>query len=663
MVENRLIYKENSMLKFEKLTGESINQFSNEIIADTKLLRQKIKEAGSAKRTFNNTLMAWDNMYDRFNSGLSLIYLLAYVYPEDDVIAQAQKNISELNKLWNGILLDEDIYRALKEFETTDEAASIKPEFLRFLKKLIRSLEKNGLALPMESRQEIRELKDRILDLSLQFSTNIAAVSDELTVTGEEIEGLPDDYREKRKNADGTYKIDLSYPSFHPFMKYSVSEPARKKLYIKFRNRASDVNLPILLNLLKERKKLALKLGFKSFADLEIDEKMAKKPEVVWDFENSLAGKVKPKAIFDLNELLQVKKDLLDSENEGIINAWESAFYSNLILKNKYRVDQEKVKEYFELNNVINGLFTISKKLFGIEFKNNPQASVWHNDVKAFYVYQNGNKSGYFYLDLYPRVKKYNHAACFSLVNGKKHSAGLQMPVAALICNFPEPSKTKPSLLSHSEVETLFHEFGHLLHHLLSEAELSAQAGISAAHDFIEVPSQLFENWAWDYNALSLFARHYETGEILPQVMYTKMLAARNLGSGINALQQIFYGLLDMTLHNRFNPDDKVTTTEVVRQLQNSITPFPFLEGTYMEAGFDHLTGYAAGYYGYLWAKVYAEDIFSVFQQNGIFNRELGLKLKDSLLSQGSKIEEHDMLLTFLGREPDDGAFLQSLGI
>lgn len=663
MIINKIFPAKNELLQFDNLTGTLIQSLKDEIISETGSSLNQIKSISPEERTFENTLLAWDRMYDSFNSGLSVIYLLAYVHPNEDVVTESQKSISDLNKLWNEIQLDVDIYAAISEFEKKAEAKSLKPEFSRFLEKLLHELKRNGLGLPEKERNKIKEIKNRISDLSLQFSSNIAAVQDELIATEEEINGLPDDYKEMRKNEDGTYKIDLSYPSYHPFMKYSESDTARKKLYIRFKNRASEANLPILKELLEERKKLANMLGFKTYADWEIDDKMAKKAETVWEFENSLAGKVKLKARFDLDELLQVKKEFLDSDNENIINAWESAFYSNLILKNKYQVDQEKVKEYFELNNVINGLFEISERLFGLRFEKAEHASVWHPEVIPYHVYQNGNKWGYFYLDLHPRAKKYSHAACFSLVNGKKFPGEEQLPVATLVCNFPKPSKTKPSLLPHSDVETLFHEFGHLLHHLLSETELAAQAGISTAHDFVEVPSQLFENWAWDYEALSLFAKHHKTGEVLPAELYKKMLAARNLGSGIHTLQQIFYGLLDMTLHNRYDPDGDTTTTEIVRQLQNSITPFPFLDGTYMEAGFDHLTGYAAGYYGYLWAKVYAEDIFSVFKMNGVFSREEGMKLKDTLLSKGSTMEEKDILLSFLGRESDDKAFLKSLGL
>jgi thimet oligopeptidase len=650
-------------MQFDQITAKKIDEFSKAIIAETKKSRNKIIEIGTERRNFENTILAWDNMYDRFNSVLSVIYLLAYVHPEEAVISECQKNISLLNKLWNEIQLDVKIYKAYKDFEKTGEAKALKPEFSRFLKRMIRDMERNGLALPEEERRKVIETRNKIADISLQFSSNIAAWQDELIVNEEEIKGLPDDYREMRKNDDGTYKIDLSYPSYHPFMKYSESDEARKKLYIKFKNRAADANLPLLKQLLTERKKLASQLGFSTYADLEIDDKMAKKSETVWDFEYRLAEKVKMKAEKDLQELLESKSDYLSSLKETTITAWESAFFSNRILRNKYHVDPEQVKEYFELHQLLNGLFQISEKLFKIRIEKSLNIPVWHPEVIPFQIIQNGKVSGYFYLDLHPREKKYSHAACFSMINGKLYPGNEQLPVASLVCNFPKPTKTRPSLLPHSDVETMFHEFGHLLHHLLSETELAAQSGISTAHDFVEVPSQMFENWAWDYEALSLFARHHKTGEALPRDLYNKMIASRNLGSGIHTLQQIFYGVLDMTLHNKFDPGGTVSTTKIVKELQNQFTPFPFLEGTYMEANFDHLTGYAAGYYGYLWAKVYAEDVFSEFRKEGIFNAETGLRLKKCLLSRGGTMEEKDMLLSFLGREPNEKAFLESLGI
>jgi thimet oligopeptidase len=249
------------------------------------------------------------------------------------------------------------------------------------------------------------------------------------------------------------------------------------------------------------------------------------------------------------------------------------------------------------------------------------------------------------------------------MIKGKKTEDGYQMPVASLVCNFPSATETQPSLLLHSEVLTVFHEFGHVLHNGLTQAELASFSGTSVARDFVEAPSQIFENWVWNYDALKLFAKHYKTGEILPEELYQKMKAAKYAGSGLATLQQIFYGLIDMTLHDQYDPEGNISTTEIVKQLQNEVTLYPYLEGTNMQASFGHLMGYAAGYYGYLWSNVYAQDMFSVFEQNGIMDKNTGMRYRDIILAKGAAEEEIELVKNFLEREPNQKAFLKSLGL
>jgi thimet oligopeptidase len=327
-------------------------------------------------------------------------------------------------------------------------------------------------------------------------------------------------------------------------------------------------------------------------------------------------------------------------------------------------VDDEKIKEYFEVNNVIHGLFDISEKLFNVRFEEEKEPNVWHEEVRKFNVKENDKVIGSFYFDLYPRDDKFNHAAVFSLVPGRSTSEGYQLPVAALVTNFPRATSEKPALLPHSDVVTLFHEFGHLMHDILTKAPYSEQAGTNVVRDFVEVPSQLFEHWAWEYESLKKFARHYADESPLPEEHYKKMVAAKNVGSGIFTLQQILYGMIDMTFHDKYDPEtDTRSTTDIVRELQNTITPFEFLEGTHFEAGFGHLFGYAAGYYGYLWAKVYADDLFSVFSENGVLDPNTGMKFKKNVLQRGSSVDENKIALDFLGREVKYEAFLKDIGL
>jgi len=308
-------------------------------------------------------------------------------------------------------------------------------------------------------------------------------------------------------------------------------------------------------------------------------------------------------------------------------------------------------------------LFHISNQLYNIEFKSIDNTNAWNKEIKVYEIYQNGNLKGRFFFDLFPRAKKFKHAAMFPLVSGRNTEKGYQIPTAALITNFPRPTKEKPSLLPHNEVVTLFHEFGHLLHGLLTTASLSSMAGTNVARDFVETPSQLMENWAWTYESIKLFAKHYKTGEILPKQLFEKIFAAKNLGSGLHILQQIFYGQLDLFFHDNYDAQKDKSTTEIVKELQNRITLYPYLENTHFEASFGHLMGYSAGYYGYLWSLVYSADIFSIFKENGVLNSSLGKKLKEKILSKGSSKEEYQLLIDFLEREPENKAFLQSIGL
>jgi thimet oligopeptidase len=495
------------------------------------------------------------------------------------------------------------------------------------------------------------------------FQKNIASVDDYLIVEEADMEGLEEDYIKNHKTDDGKYKIDLSYPSYIPYMKFSKSDAARIELYKKFKNRAAADNLEILNKVLILRKQMAELLGYNTYAEYRVEDRMAKLPATVWDFENDLVDKVKEKAALDYDELLDVKRSTLNDDSIDVINDWESSYYNNILLKEKYDLDQNMIKEYFATDNVIDGLFQIAQHLFKVEFEEVSTPSTWQEDVRFFNVKRDGEVISYFYMDLYPRANKYSHAACFPMIAGKETDNGYQKPVATLVCNFPPPTEDRPSLLSKREVETFFHEFGHVLHNVLTQTKLSSHSGTSVARDFVEAPSQIFENWTWNYESLKLFAKHYETGEVLPFDLYERMLAAKNVGSGLSTLQQIYYGMIDFTLHDKYDPTSSEPTTEIVKNLQNEITLYPYVEGTHMQGAFGHLMGYAAGYYGYLWSRVYAEDMFSVFETKGVMDQETGVRYRDIILASGGSKDELEMVVEFLDRTPNQDAFLRSLGL
>ena len=655
---------QNAEIGFNSLTHIDIEEATGEIIHESNKRLQEIISVSKKDRSRENTLEAYDNLHNELEQVHSLIFLMAYVHPEKTIRDKCLQSINELNRYVNQLNMDVELYSALNEYAETEDAKKLDETSKKLLNDTIRDLKHNGLGLPEQEREKIRQIQDNISELGVEFEANISSYNDALIVSEEEMEGLPEDYKSARKMEGGNYKIDLSYPSYFPFMKYAKSSEARKKLAKKFQNIASDKNLEVLSKMLIERKELAKALGYSSFAQYQLENKMAKSPKTVWDFQQSLKAKVQQKSKKDYNELLEMKSEYLGDQNVERVDSWDKGFYSTLLKRKKYEVDDEKVKEYFEVNQVIRGLFDISEKLFNVRFDEVQEPNVWHPEVRKFNVKENGKVIGQFYFDLYPRDDKFNHAAVFSIVPGKYKPEGYQSPVAALVTNFPRATSEKPALLTHSDVVTLFHEFGHLLHDVLTKAPYAEQAGTNVVRDFVEVPSQFFEHLAWEYDSLKIFARHYKDKSILPKDLYQKMIDAKNVGSGIFTLQQIFYGTIDMTFHDSYDPEtDSRTTTDIVRELQNEITPFEYIEDTHFEAGFGHLFGYAAGYYGYMWAKVYADDFFSVFSQEGILNPSGGEQFKKKVLEKGSSVEEAEIAKNFLGREVDYNAFLRDIGL
>ncbi|MBI9055587.1 MAG: Zn-dependent oligopeptidase [Bacteroidales bacterium] len=653
----------NQVIDFEHITAKNVTNATAESLTSGKEELSKIYTIKSEERTFENTVRALDDVYNNLLKVNEVVSLLAYVHPNDEIRNECLNSIGVFGKFFNEISLSDDLYGAIKDYSKSAEAQNLIGPEKKYLKETVEEFERNGFALPKEKRTELKVIQDKLSDLGIQFDSNISSYQDFLIASEEQMEGLPEDYKKSHRQEDGTYKIGLEYPSYVPFMKYSTSDEARKELTKKYKNTAADKNLDVLKQILIEREKLALLLGYKTFAEYRTENRMAKNPQNVWDFENSLKEKVRAKAERDYNELLEVKRAYTKDNTVKTIEAWEASFYNNILLKEKYELDNQKLKEYFEVGNVINGLFKISQHLYGVKFEQVENASVWHKDVLFYEVKENDKLIARFYLDLYPRENKYNHAACFGMIPGKKVNDDYQIPTASLVCNFPKATEDMPALMPHNDVETFFHEFGHLMHDLLTKAELASQAGTNVARDFVEMPSQIFENWAWDYEALSLFANHYKTGDLLPKELHEKMLAAKNVGSGLQVLQQVFYGSLDMTYHDKYDANGSKNTSSLVEDLQNDITMFKFQEGTHFEAGFGHLNGYAAGYYSYLWALVFADDMFSVFEQNGIMDQATGLKLKEIVLERGSTIEEMEIVKEFLGREPNEAAFLKSIGL
>jgi len=385
-MKNPFISNLNQQLDFKSIDAHSIIEASDFAIQKAKKDLEQIIIIDYAKRNFENTLRALDDIYNNLMKVSEIVSLLAYVHPNDKIRNTSLDYTARFGKFFNELSLNEGLYKALKSYSETEEAKKLKAAFKKFMKETIEEFERNGFALPKEKREELKTIKDKLSDLGIQFDSNISSYQDFLIVTKEQIEGLPEDYKKEHKQKDGTYKIGLDYPSYIPFMKYSKSDEARKELAKKFKNVASDKNLKILKHILTEREKMAKLLGYKTFAEYRTENRMAKNPKTVWDFENSLKDKVRPKAENDYEELLEIKQDYLGDKAIEVIESWESAFYNNILLEEKYQLDNQKLKEYFEVGNVIDGLFKITQHLYGVTFEEIQKPSVWHDDVKLYEI-------------------------------------------------------------------------------------------------------------------------------------------------------------------------------------------------------------------------------------------------------------------------------------
>ena len=659
--DNPFFTQGNQPIDFALIKANHVSEAVAMIEKMTKEALTKIIALKDGDRNFENTMRAYDELFSNFHAIASPIYLMAYTHPDSAIRNQAQEANTALSQFGNEISLNEDLYKAIKSYSNRMEVDQLKSNQKKFLNESIIEFERNGFALSKSKRDQLKVIKDQLAVLSDQFSENIAAEDDFLEVGADDMEGLPVDYKKAHQQAGGIYKIDLSYPSYGPFMKYSKSESARKALFMKYQNRAAPENLEVLQQLLEKRREMSNLLGYDSYSAYILADRMVQDPATVWEFEENLKDDLREKTQLDVAELQAAKKANGDGTDQ--IKPWDRSYYFNLLLKENYELDAEEVKQYFALDDVIKGLFDLTKILFDLEYKEILQPSVWQVDVRMFEVYQDKKLKGIFYLDLHPRANKYNHAACFSIINGRLTPRGYQIPMASLVCNFPKATSEKPALMPHSEVETFFHEFGHVLHQMLTTAELHAQSGTNVARDFVEAPSQIFENWAWDYEVLKNFSRHYKSGQVLPKPLFDKMRAAKKVGSGISATGQVFLGTYDLTLHDQFDPNSGKTTTDVLRRVHNEVLPYPYQEGTYFQAAFGHLDGYGSSYYGYMWSLVYAQDMFSIFSENGILDNKTGLRYRDIILARGSSEKAINLVTEFLGRAPNNEAFLKELGL
>lgn len=614
-------------------------------------------------RTFANTLLALEEAVEPVAQASGQYAFMAYVSADDTLRGAAREWDEKLDKYMVGLSFREDLYAAIKAFAGTAEAAALEGEDARWLAHELRDYRRNGFDLPAEQRQRVRALFDELVELDVRFRKNIDDYKDGIVVTREQLTGLPDAWIDNLAKVEeggvSKYRVSLDYPEIQPFMANSPDGALRRELFEKDQRKGGAENAKVLERAIQARTEVARLLGYDSWAAYRTEVRMAGTRRAVEAFLADLRGKVAVKAEVDLAEMRALAKERTGNDE---VNIWDWRYWHNELLKTKYAVDDFEVAKYFPLEAVIAGLFDVYQTLLGVRFTEAPDAPRWHQDVRTFDVAEAGGGEPFarFSMDLFPRPNKYGHAAAFTLRRGRLLSDGrYQKPVSAIVANFTKPSATQPSLLRHTEVVTFFHEFGHIMHQTLTRARRARFSGTQTERDFVEAPSQMLEHWCWEPGVLAGFSRHFETGEPLPQGLVDAMVAAKNLNSGVLTLRQLFFATLDLTYHS---PGFGGDTTATLRDL-HEITAFPYTEGTHFQSGFGHLFGYDAGYYGYLWSHVFGDDMYTRFEATSPLDSAEGMHYRKTILERGGAVDGSQLVRDFLGREPNNAAFLRGLGL
>uniref|UniRef100_UPI0040485233 M3 family metallopeptidase n=2 Tax=Flavobacterium sp. TaxID=239 RepID=UPI0040485233 len=625
------------------------------------------------KPTFQNTIEALDYSGERLDRLSSLFFNFNSAETSDDMQKIAQEVSPLLTAFSNDIALNEDLFKRVKAVYDLKDSLTLTTEQATLLEKKFKGFSRNGALLNEEDKSKLREIDTELAKVKLTFGENVLAETNnyQLHITNEaDLKGLPDGAKEmaaslaKSKNLEG-WVFTLDFPSYLPFVTYVENRELRREIAIaagkkSFQNNEFD-NKENVKRIVELRHKRANLLGYQSHSHFVLEERMAQNPEKVQSFLNDLLEKAKPAAHKEFTELTAFAKEL-----DGIdqLEKWDGAYYSEKLKQKLFSLDDELLKPYFKLENVLNGAFTIAEKLFGITFKEVFDIDKYHEDVQTFEVLDSeGQLVAIFYSDFFPRKGKRN-GAWMTSYKPQYIKAGInERPHVSIVCNFTPPTETKPSLLTFNEVTTLFHEFGHALHGMLANTTYPSLSGTSVYWDFVELPSQVMENWCYEPEALALFAKHYETGEIIPQQYVEKIKESASFLEGMATLRQLSFGILDMTYHGKSQTIDDVKAFE--KQAMEIASLYPDVEENCMSTSFSHIFqgGYSSGYYSYKWAEVLDADAFAYFQEKGIFNKEVATKFKDNVLSKGGTELPMELYKKFRGQEPKVEALLKRAGL
>lgn len=651
---------------YSKIKAEHIEPAIDALLNDNRQAINNLLEDSSPTLTWENTVLTLDEIGEKLSRAWSPVSHLNAVANNTVLRAAYEACLPKLSEYWTEIGQNKRLFERYQALQNSSIAKNFSTAQQTILKHTLRDFHLSGIDLPPKQQQRYGEIQTNLSELSSKFSNNVLDATQAWTkhITDELVlKGIPDDAKSQMaqaaqaKNLTG-WLITLEFPCYYAVITYADDRSLREEIYQAYCTRASNQgpvanqfdNGPIMEEILSLRHELAKLLGFKNYAELSLADKMAETPDQVLGFLNDLATRSKPFAEQDLKEL----KEFATEQGINTIQSWDISYFSEKLREARYSVSDEVLRVYFPINKVLSGLFTIVKTLYNIEISEQYDFDTWHPDVRLFEIKEQGKTIGHFFFDLYARPHKRGGAWMDGVRDRYKNSQQqIVTPVANLVCNFMPATDGKPALLTHDEVTTLFHEFGHGLHHMLTRIEYSGASGINGVPwDAVELPSQFMENWCWQEESLALISGHYETNEPLPKDLLQKMLAAKNFQAGFMMIRQLEFSLFDFELHTNY--DGKQTVEQVLADVRKRVSVILPPSYNRFANSFSHIFagGYAAGYYSYKWAELLSADAFSRFEEEGIMNAETGRLFRETILAKGGSEEPMDLFIEFRGRKP-----------
>lgn len=659
---------------FEEIKNEHFLPAMQEAIKQGK---EEIKRITSSPQEpdFKNTIEALETSGELAGNISSIFFNLNSAETNDEIQKIAREISPLLTEYSNDIMLDEALFRRIKAVYDKKDSLVLTPEEKTLLDKTYKSFVRNGANLPEDRKQKLREIDKELSRLSLVFGEHVLKETNDYILEVKEesqLSGLPDYVKEaaaqtaKEQGKEGCYIFTLQFPSYIPFMTYADNRELREKMFRAYGSKAfkgnENDNREVVLNIVRLRQERATLLGYRSHADFVLEERMAESPAKVMTFLDDLLKYAKPIGEKEVKELEEYART---SGGPGKLQKWDVTYYSEKLKKEKYSIDDEMLKPYFKLENVVNGVFQVADRLYGLKFRELSNVQVYHPDVKVYEVLdESGKHLAVFYADFFPRAGK-RSGAWMTSFRGQKRTGGEEVrPLVSIVCNFTKPTPSQPSLLTFNEVTTLFHEFGHALHGMLAEGTFESLSGTNVYWDFVELPSQVLENWVYEKESLDLFARHYETGEPIPAALVARIKESANFMEAYQTVRQVGLAKLDMGWHI----EKAAAVTDVggyEKELQKDTELLPPVEGTITSCSFSHIFqgGYSSGYYSYKWAEVLDADAFEFFQEKGIFNKDTASLFRKHILSAGGSEHPMELYKRFRGKEPSPEALLRRTGM